>query len=219
MAKSANGSIVDEFPGDPKPVNGVTDGFDIPVSGNPDKPVESAIPEVINGFERIEPADIGSSGTGKRRGRKPGSRNRTTVLTEAQKKGNLAGLESLLYSLHSMGAGIFACPELQIAESEAKLLADAAARVAVLYDTTINPRVMAWSNLLSVVGMVYGTRIWSIRARWKDESKARPKVVSMPIKSSGGTVAGTGAGSTAGSAVTPADLYGVGYTGSISDAI
>jgi len=70
---------------------------------------------------------------------------------------------------------MFETPELELADAEAKGLADAVAKVSALYDTKMNPRVLAWMNLAMVAGGIYGTRVWAIRARLnKDAEKAPP---------------------------------------------
>lgn len=60
-------------------------------------------------------------------------------------------------------------------KTEARQLAEATAEVAKHYPTTIDPKVMAWVNFGMVAGMVYGPRIYAIRARTKAGRKqARP---------------------------------------------
>lgn len=117
----------------------------------------------------------GSDGTEprKRRGRKPGTKNKPKETSD-----NLAGIESILFSIHAMGAAITHTPELALSMEEAHLIADAAQKVAENYPLVVDPKTVAWINLAMVLGTVYGTRIIAIGARHKEERKKRPIPIS-----------------------------------------
>lgn len=139
-------------------------------------------PAIIGGFESVDPSDVGngsgSGGTGKRRGRPPGSHYGPRK-TKAQT--NLSGLEGILLSMHAMAAGFLEVQELALDPAEAKLLADAAVQVAAYYGSVVNPKVLAWVNLAMVCGGIYGTRFAAYRMRMKSEGANRPKLVAQPI--------------------------------------
>lgn len=69
---------------------------------------------------------------------------------------------------------VIAAPELKLDADEAKLLAKATADVASFYGTVVSAKAMAWTNLVQCVGMIYGTRLFAIRNRRRDEALRRP---------------------------------------------
>lgn len=75
-----------------------------------------------------------------------------------------------------MLAGITSTPELEIDKSESQNLAQAIAEVTKHYDVEVAEKTIAWSNLLMVCGMIYGTRIVAIRNRHKNEDKTKTEV-------------------------------------------
>jgi hypothetical protein len=79
-----------------------------------------------------------------------------------------------------MGASFFAIPELEIAESEAQQLGDAVKRVGDHYDVKATEKSLAWTNLMTVLAMVYGTRMFAYRARKADEKKSSKQNVQTP---------------------------------------
>jgi hypothetical protein len=201
--------------------------IDVPIDGAPIEPV--IVPDIdtsgssgdasgatepqretINGFEAVDPGDArgaaSDSGTGKRRGRPPGSGATTQ---KAKGKTDLTVLEDLLYSLHLMAGAICNTPELALDQKESKSLADAASRVAAHYNHNLDPVKLDWARLFIVAGGIYGTRIFAIRARHKTESQAKPgpRVVNFQ-KSEQKPQA----------AQTPADLFGLGYSGATPDS-
>jgi hypothetical protein len=115
-----------------------------------------------------------------------------------------------------MLAAITATPELELDEGESKRLADGIARVAGFYDHKLNPKALAWVNLICVAGSVYGPRAVAISARLnaQDKPKAQPKVVVLD----GGARPKPGP-ATGPQPRTPADLYGLDYWGYVPDAI
>lgn len=141
-----------------------------------------------SGLTIIDPADIdGSAGDGnsdgrntgdnagepvrKRRGRPAGS-----ARTARAKKATLDinGVEGILLSAHTLLAAIAKTPELILDKDEAKQLAEGIANVSRHYDLETTQKGMDWGNLIMVVGMIYGTRIFAIRA--KKASSKKPDV-------------------------------------------
>ncbi len=59
-----------------------------------------------------------------------------------------------------------AAPELELNDEEAKKFAASLARVSSLYDDRINPKLVAWIDLLCVAGSIYGPRAIAISARF-----------------------------------------------------
>jgi hypothetical protein len=112
----------------------------------------------------------GSSGTGKRRGRKPGTKNGTT--NSAQKTPlHIGQLSSTLFSIHAMAAVLLKTQELMITDDEAKILATAFAGVAKYHVNTFDPKKVAYGQLIVALAMVYGTRGVAIRQRKKNEAR------------------------------------------------
>jgi len=64
-----------------------------------------------------------------------------------------------------MLAAITKTQELAIDPAEANQLATAMSNVSRHYDIAATQKSMDWANLLMCVGMVYGTRIYAIRAK------------------------------------------------------
>lgn len=146
-----------------------------------------ANPFAIRGVEIIDPAassDRGAAegttegtgaaeGTGeprKRRGRKPGSKNAAKSSTS---KADLAGLESILFSIHLALAAVAKTPELALDQAEAHELAKAAATVQGFYSTVIDPKIMAWGQLVIVAGSIYAPRVIAASMRIKREKAAK----------------------------------------------
>ncbi len=187
--------------------------------------IEPSEPEFIAGFESFDPTDTVESGagadggnssrTGKRRGRPPGSGGGRK--TGSSSKVHLGGVEKLLYSIHMIAGAAFA-PELSINESEARLYAEAINEVSAHYNNYIDPKLMAWVNLVMCAGGIYAPRIMAIKIRLEteaangDPTKA-PKIVNIKPEGSStkvnGAIKGTGP-------QTPADIFGLNYTGIIS---
>ena len=139
----------------------------------------------------VDPTAVGTStgsGSGddqprKRRGRKPGSRNKSTG-TGGRRTTSQAtdSLTKILYSVHMMLGAALSAPELMMTEEESRDIADAATRVTELYEMPLlDEKTLAWANLGIVMGRVYGTRAVAIMARVKSErkNKTRSQVVTM----------------------------------------
>ncbi len=158
--------------------NAGTDGVDDGAGGNP----------FAAGVRIVEPSDLGSSegnatgadnGSGsdagitdapKRRGRKPGSKN---AGTKAQSKADISGLEKILFSVHLALAAATHTPELALDADEARELAKAAAEVQSHYEMVIDPKVLAWGQLIMVAGSLYTPRILAASIRIKREAKEK----------------------------------------------
>lgn len=74
-----------------------------------------------------------------------------------------------------MLAGIIKTPELAIDKTEADTIAAAAAQVAELYNIEASAHMVAWTNLLMTLGMVYGPRVVVMMSK----PKAQPKVINI----------------------------------------
>ena len=72
-----------------------------------------------------------------------------------QGKDAVEGIESMLLSVHMMGAALLKTPELNLEKSEATRLATAMHRVAEFYELEAAAKTVAWVNLLSSAGSIY----------------------------------------------------------------
>lgn len=106
----------------------------------------------------------------KRRGRKPGSKNAAKA---SASKADLAGLESILFSIHLALSAVAKTPELALDQAEAHELAKAAAAVQSFYSTVIDPKIMAWGQLIIVAGSIYAPRLIAVSVRIKKEKAAK----------------------------------------------
>jgi hypothetical protein len=160
-----------------------------PDSGTIDKPEgrepeHARTPPLIQGFEVYTP-DIIDAGTErdyqpKRRGRKPGSKNRPRAESETQAPSNLAAnLEHILLSIHTMGAAFLSCPELELDSQEAEKLARSIRELSKYYPISLDVKRMAQIDLAMMAAMIYGTRGVAIYRRLSREQKAKPITV-MP---------------------------------------
>lgn len=90
-----------------------------------------------------------------------------------------------MLSIHAMGAAFLQTPELALDNSESRPLAEAVKAVADFYPTTIDPKIIAWANLGAACGMIYGPRIFAIRARHQAEAAERRKSAPATASKSG----------------------------------
>lgn len=126
-----------------------------------------------------EPAEsTGGGGEPARRGRgRPKGSGTKSAASPAQAKQesslNVNGIEKILYSLHAMGASLFAIPEMEITEDEARRISKAIAGVSDQYKVMIDPRRAAQIDLVRELGTIYGSRAVAYYLRKKAE-KARP---------------------------------------------
>lgn len=116
----------------------------------------------------------------RKRGRKPGGTASASAQTSTL---NLAGIESVLLSVHAMLAVSISAPEIAIDKDEAKAMSDAIAEVAKHYPMQIDPKTLAWANLASCAAIVYGPRAYSIRVRRREEAEVarRQRAATDPI--------------------------------------
>ena len=124
----------------------------------------------------------------KRRGRPPGSRNKTTGAPAETPKvsGDLAKLdiESLLVSAHFMAAKYFEAPEWELEKDEAKEGAEYLQKISKHYNHNINPVALLWVGFIFWVITTYGTRGFATYARLseKPSEKKGPVLVPTPEK-------------------------------------
>src|ERR1700734_568701 len=103
-------------------------------------------------FATVDLPDTGDGGTpgggtGRRRGRPPGSRNTGTTARKTPQL-DLSGVEKILFSLHTHVASMAKLPELAIPREEINQMCECAAKVAEHYPmVNIAPKTMAWVNL------------------------------------------------------------------------
>lgn len=64
--------------------------------------------------------------------------------------------------------------ELELDETEAKLLSEAVAEVASHYHYKVDPKVVAWVGLMGVCGSIYGPRLLAIKLRRQMENEKKP---------------------------------------------
>lgn len=136
----------------PITVEHVSDGPDNADEPNLDGQATSVDPTSISG------ADSGSvAGTGKRRGRKPGSRNKSSGnATSSDPSKTASSLATMICMLHGVAANIVKIPALAISLEDSKLLTQASLEVAQLYDVPLpTEKVAAWMNLGAVAYKVY----------------------------------------------------------------
>jgi hypothetical protein len=120
-------------------------------------------------------ADGGDSGTHKRRGRKPGTKNKS-------RKEAPQNVEALVTMVHTWAAVLLKTPELMLEETEVKSLSDAYSEFCQWHDVPIlTPKRMSEINLIATGLLIYGTRFVAIKKRMKQAKQQRPNnVVSMP---------------------------------------
>lgn len=137
-----------------------------------------------SGTEYTDPSSAGSnsstsagSGTGKRRGRKPGSRNKSAggKASATQATNDISGI---LFTAHLFIAKAVKMDLLEITKEESEELGGAITRVTELYEIPLlSPKHMAFVNLAMVMGNVYGSRLIVASL----QKKQAAKVVDMPF--------------------------------------
>jgi hypothetical protein len=110
----------------------------------------------------------------RRRGRPPGSVSRKTEKISGTL---IPDLERLLFSANLMLAAICKTPELEIDKQEAQLVAEAVKELAKHYPVGMDPKKIAWANLIAALGTVYGPRVMVI---WQKPGKPRAVVQEIP---------------------------------------
>lgn len=124
-----------------------------------------------------------TSGT-KRRGRPPGSKNGIRTATQTVSP-NLENLETLLFSVHVMGAAFLSHPKFALDHEETRRLGSAIRDVAKHYSFGLDPKKMAIANLAACAAGIYGPRVidmWSSRPpKEVNVTPTRPEKV-QPIR-------------------------------------
>jgi len=136
-----------------------------------------------------------------------------------EQKGDLAGIESLLISIHLMGAVAMKQPGLALNEVEAKRLAQAIKSVQDQYPLVIDAKTQAWINLAAIGGMIYVPRVVAL-ANAKKAARSRPAPAQPTPSADAVSPAPAPEPSSAGVAptghkgpLTPAQLFGPSFTG------
>ena len=126
----------------------------------------------------------------RRRGRKPGSRNKAKATTDTLA---LDGLKSVLFAIHLSLATVINDSDWAIDESEAERLAKAFENVAAQYNVTMDPRTQAWFNLALAAGSIYGPRVVGKWIKSRDEKPATEpaKPAAETKANSGGPLTGS----------------------------
>ena len=160
------------------------DGSEEPTADREWEPIGDSGGGEDDGIPVVEPSEIitgeasGDASGRRRRGRKPGGRNRTPQQSTKEVSQDLTGL---LFSLHLMGAAICKTPELQLTKEEAEELGKAVARVNKEYGIQIiSSKAAALINLAIVGGTIYGPRSIAIMNNRKNEKKNSGAKVQVP---------------------------------------
>lgn len=163
--------VVDDLSGEPRVSEEPAEGFG--TSSFEDVKWEPVV--AIDGAT-AEPAK-------KRRGRPPGSGTRiSSPKTKAEIQVSVATNEKLasgLFMIHMAVASYTGIPELMLAtdqagngeKGEALDIVNACQDVAKFYNMELDPKVVAWGNLLVVLGSVYGGKLLQYKHRIAEERK------------------------------------------------
>jgi hypothetical protein len=143
----------------------------------------------LAGFDIDGGTDSGTDNDSRprKRGRPPGSRNKGTAgpvpINEAKTvQADLGDLESLLLSVHLMGAQILKVPELELDPAECRKLSHAIKGVLKHYPLYIDPKKMAIAQLVFVAGGIYGSRAIAIARSHKKEPPAKVITMDTPAR-------------------------------------
>ena len=115
----------------------------------------------------------------KKRGRRPGGSSNSSRsgnsgrAGEASYKAGVDTLATCLMIVHAGIASVSKTPELALEEDEADSLAKATANVLQEFDIAPNPKVQAVVGLVVTSGTIYGSKIYLIRERKKEERNER----------------------------------------------
>lgn len=187
---NAIGTIID---GGKPLANGPSNGSVAASGGNSE-------PEIINGFEAIEPDTEPIAGNGTGTGPRRTRSGRIDRRTRAGRSGNIAGsspeaekesvhlgsgkidLASAICGIHSFLAEISGIEELEIDDTESKLLADATTELGKQYNVYFDPKKVAMFNFVAACGKVYVPRVIAIKnnAKKKKQPAQLAEVVTRP---------------------------------------
>ena len=180
--------------------------------GNPDTRIDARAGEqpaaaertgqlpLIDGIE--SGADTGANGTTGERPRRKGGWPKGRKRTGQQSTGNAAreekrqpihlasGWDKIFFSSHLMLATLLSVPELELTQAESETLADAVKQVTSFYDFEASEKAIAWTNLMTALGTIYGPRIVVIIRR----KPAKPATALKPVEMRRGAAAAAGGG-------------------------
>lgn len=111
----------------------------------------------------------------KKRGRKPGSTNKTSR--------DLTGITQLLLTTHIALASLTKYEELALSPDEAGMLASSLAGIAEHYKIRIDGKAGAIMTAIYTVGVIYGPRAFSIGMKIKNSKTDEPAKVSENVTS------------------------------------
>lgn len=89
----------------------------------------------------------------------------------------LVSLDKAIIGLHDMAAAIFGIEELMLTDAEGKEYSDAVMEVSKYYVPSIDPKTVAFANLIVCMGGIYTTRIMAYRVRAEKERRANLRVM------------------------------------------
>jgi hypothetical protein len=164
-------------PGEPEPL-GAIDPAAATAGAKPAKPIKrklTAAEKRKRGRDRWAKRQ-----EAKRASSSDGSSSSGAAKVQNKTAANLAGLESVLLSLHAIGSAVIGVPELRIDQQEAKALATAAAEVMKHYPVMLTEKQLAITNLVTVMTSVYGIRAMAYRNRKRAERAAKLQIPMPP---------------------------------------
>lgn len=159
------------------PANGVYggnagDSVDSTSTGGPADPNAPANPLDAVKRGRGRPRKDGSTGGANSSGPRGESEGAKTG-RPAGAKLDLGVFATQIYGAHVMFAMVTKCPEFVISEDAAKKLAISLQAVMAQYKITINPKAMAFAQLLATAAAIYGPIMIKIAVRKKNEKAAK----------------------------------------------
>lgn len=104
----------------------------------------------------------------RKRGRKAGAGNRNS--RPSDNSASVETLSRLLTIVHLGIATVTKTPELNLDQGEADSLAMASANVLEQFDIRPDPKIEAVIGLVTTAGVIYGSKVYMIKARKKEES-------------------------------------------------
>lgn len=163
------------------------------VGGSSDGTIRDSAGIEFDGTIHSSPDSRNADGTWRRkRGRKSGSgsgsKSRSQIQGDIKETAQFLAQGLLLF--HTSMAAMTSTPELILEEGEAQGLAESGLTLAAMYDITPDPKLQAAILFASQCGMIYGTRIFAIKARRAQEREEK-KTGKAGVYNSDGTAAGT----------------------------
>lgn len=184
------------------------DGASFGSAGNdPGNPVDpDSVASVASGSDNGEPGgSVEGQPAPKRRGRPPGSRNKSSGSNSSAAKAKVSptvtGIEKTLLSLHMIAATITQTPELALEDAEAVAIAEAVANVSEHYSIPgIDEGPASIVMLAGTLLAIYGKRYLILRAkktqpqkRSNEKKQDENNVSQFPMASAPGSMFGIGA--------------------------